>query len=126
LPPFIEEAATYAINQGKNLLANEIEILNGRRRLAMGILDGIKNVSYVEPHGAFYLFIDVRKALAASNRFKDQNTMRFSEELLSEHHIAVVPGDAFGAPGFLRFSYATDDKSITEGLARFNKALQQI
>jgi aspartate aminotransferase len=126
LPPFIEEAATFAIKQGKNLLTKEIEILNRRRRLAMSLLDGIKDVSYVEPHGAFYLFIDVRKALAGSNRFKDQNTMRFSEELLSEHHIAVVPGDAFGAPGFLRFSYATDDKSITEGLARLKKALQQI
>jgi aspartate aminotransferase len=126
LPPFIEEAATFAIKQGKNLLAKEIEILNGRRHLAMGLLQDIKDVSFVEPHGAFYLFIDVRQALARSNRFKDQNTMRFSEELLSEHHIAVVPGDAFGAPGFLRFSYATDDKSITEGLTRLKKALQQI
>lgn len=126
LPPFIEEAATYAIGQGKNLLANEIGILNNRRRLTMQLLDQINGVKYVHPDGAFYVFIDVREALAASSRYKDLDTMRFSEELLAEHHIAVVPGDAFGAPGFLRFSYATDEKTIKEGISRLANALQKI
>lgn len=126
LPPFIEEAATYAISQGKNLLAAEIGILNTRRKLTMGLLDNIKGVTYVQPHGAFYVFIDVRAAMSASKGYKDLNTMRLSEELLSEYHIAVVPGDAFGAPGFLRFSYATDENTIKEGISRLEKALQNI
>jgi aspartate aminotransferase len=126
LPPFIEEAATYAIGQGRNLLAKEVGTLDARRKLTMQLLDGIKGVSYVQPHGAFYLFIDVREAMRQSTRYQDLNTMRFSEELLAEHHIAVVPGDAFGAPGYLRLSYATDEQSIREGISRLTKALASI
>lgn len=126
LPPFIEDAATYAIKEGRALLAKEIETLNGRRKLAMDLIGKIKGVRYVQPHGAFYMFIDVRDTMRQSKRYQDLNTMRFSEELLAEHHIAVVPGDAFGAPGYLRLSYATDEQSIREGISRLRGALANI
>lgn len=115
LPPFIEEAATYALSQGPSLLKEEIKRLQARRDLAVKLLSDIPDVSFVQPHGAFYVFIDARPALAKAGI----DSMTFSERLLSEQHIALVPGEAFGAPGFLRLSYATDEKDIQEGLARF-------
>jgi aspartate aminotransferase len=51
------------------------------------------------------------------------DSYQLSEHLLTKHHIALVAGDAFGAPGHLRFSYATDEASIQAGLARLVEAL---
>ena len=68
----------------------------------------------------------VRKALKKSDKFKDNDTLAFGEFLLLEHHIACVPGEAFGTPGFLRFSYATNDETIREGFKRLNTALNSI
>ena len=83
-----------------------------------------EKVSFVKPDGAFYLFLDLRKVLPFSKTFAPANTLVFCEMLLSDYHIAVVPGEAFGSPGFLRFSYATSDEMIDEGLARLKQAIQ--
>lgn len=124
LPPFIEDAATFAITQGRALLAAEVVTMRKRRDLATTMLKKIPGVAFVEPHGAFYLFIDVRPALAKAKT--PLTSMQLSEFLLTKHHVAVVPGEAFMAPGFLRFSYATDEQSIAAGLERFAKALQEL
>lgn len=124
LPPFIEEAATVAINAGKDLLRKEIGTLKDRRDLAVSLIKGMKGVKYAQPHGAFYVFIDVRDALRGAKEKLD--TFQLSDRLLMKQHIALVPGEAFGAPGFLRLSYATDEASIKEGLARLGKALQEL
>lgn len=125
LPPFIEEAATFALNQGRDLMVREIELLKGRRDLAVSELDKISGIGYVRPAGAFYAFIDLRDALAGS-KFGPDNTMAFCEHLLLEHHIAVVPGEAFGTPGYLRLSYATGDEIIIEGISRLAVALKTL
>ncbi len=124
LPPFIEEAATLAISAGKDLLAKEIAGLKDRRDLAVSLLKTMKGVKYVQPHGAFYVFIDVREPL--KNAKEKLDSFQLSDRLLMQEHIALVPGDAFGAPGFLRLSYATDEASIKEGLTRLGKALQEL
>lgn len=118
LPPFVEDAATFAIAQGPSLLKDGIQIMRKRRDLAVGMLRDMKGVKIAAPHGAFYIFIDVRGA-------GKEDTMKFGEELLLKDNIALVPGEAFGAPGFLRLSYATDEASITEGLKRLDVALRR-
>ncbi len=124
LPPFIEDAATFAINQGPNLLKSEIGVLRKRRDLAMSLLNKIPNVKFAQPHGAFYILIDVREALAKAGGKLD--TFALSEKLLLEQHIALVPGDAFGAPGYLRFSYTCDEATITAGLERLAEGLAKL
>jgi aspartate aminotransferase len=81
-------------------------ILNGLRAIA--------GVTCPEPSGAFYAFPDV------SARFGGgvSNSTALARQLLERQHVAVVPGDAFGAPGCLRFSYATSIERIDEGLRR--------
>jgi aspartate aminotransferase len=124
LPPFIEDAATYAISQGPALLRREIGILKQRRDLAVSLLRKIPNVKFAEPHGAFYILIDVRDALAKAKEKLD--TFALGERLLLEQHIALVPGDAFGAPGYLRFSYTCDEATITAGLTRLGEGLAKL
>lgn len=124
LPPFIEEAATYAISQGSGLLAKEIATLKTRRDLAASLAAQIPGVSFAAPQGAFYLFLDVSQALQSATQKID--TFALAERLLIKHHMALVPGDAFGAPGYLRLSYATNEQAISEGMSRLSAALKEL
>jgi aspartate aminotransferase len=124
LPPFIEEAATYAISQGPALLEKDLATLRKRRDLAAELAAQIPGVSFAAPQGAFYLFLNVKEALEHSKEKID--TFALAEKLLLKHHMALVPGDAFGAPGFLRLSYATSDAIITEGMGRLRTALKEL
>jgi aspartate aminotransferase len=92
----------------------------GRRRARM--LEGIRalpGVTCTEPQGAFYVFPDFSARLGGH---RDSATL--ARQLLEREHVAVVPGEAFGAPGFLRFSYATSMERIEEGLRRLQRFLQ--
>jgi aspartate aminotransferase len=124
LPPFVEDAAVFALGKGKTLVEKEIALMKSRRDLAMQSLAKLPGIRYVQPHGAFYIFIDVRAALRGKTMVQD--AFGLSDYLLTKHHVAMVPGEGFGAPGFLRMSYATDEASIVEGLARLGKALGEL
>jgi len=126
IPGFIEDAATFALNEGRPLMANAIDSLIELRDLALEVLSSIDDISFGRAEGAFYVFIDLRQILAKSQRFAANDSLGFSEYLLEEHRIAMVPGEAFGAPGFLRLSYATSRDILREGLQTFSKAIDQI
>lgn len=68
-----------------------------------------------KPAGAFYMFVDVSEALSPDGL---RTTSEFAEALLSEEKVAVTPGEAFDAPGFLRISYATSMENLREGSRR--------
>jgi aspartate aminotransferase len=72
-------------------------------------------ITCVKPAGAFYLFPDIRRVLA-DNLFS--NTTDFAQALLDEARVAVTPGEAFDAPGFVRMSYATSMDNLREGSRR--------
>jgi aspartate aminotransferase len=69
----------------------------------------------VKPRGAFYLFVDVGRALGADGV---TTSAEFAEALLEQMQVAVTPGEAFGAPGFVRLSYATSMDNLREGSRR--------
>jgi len=68
-----------------------------------------------KPGGAFYMFVDVSQAVEAAGL---KTTTAFAEALLEDQKVAVTPGEAFGAPGFLRISYATSMENLREGSRR--------
>ena len=68
-----------------------------------------------KPGGAFYLFVDVSAVLSA---MRMRTTAEFAEVLLEEAQVAVTPGEAFDAPGFIRISYATSMDNLREGSRR--------
>ncbi len=126
LPGFIEDASVVALNHGRSLLEDKFTDLQRRRDLVVDRVKQLPGVRYIPPEGAFYIFLDIREALASARKLKDNNSLKFGEYLLSQYHVATVPGDAFGAPGYLRISYATAESEIREGLERVGQALQSI
>lgn len=121
IPPFIEEAATWAIKQGREFVSfNNVETMRRRRDLAISCLKEIKGISWIDPQGAFYILVDIREVLGSLD------TLRFCEKLLVEYHIAVVPGEAFEAAGFVRLSYACDEQTICNGIKKFGQAIASL
>ena len=107
-------AAAEALRQGPGLTAEWQAKLTDRRALMLRLANEIPGVTAVPPTGAFYLFLDVREGL--SERYP--TTMLLADALLMEAGVGVIPGEAFGAPGFLRLSFAVKSATISEGMRR--------
>ena len=89
------------------------------------IVEGLREIDGVTcewPGGAFYAFPNVSAHLKGPQAVA-QSCTELAKELLERAHVALVPGEAFGAPGFLRLSYATSLERIEEGLGRMKKFL---
>jgi aspartate aminotransferase len=95
------------------------EYAKRRKRIVEG-LRAIPGVACEWPAGAFYAFPNVSTYLQGAHPLAKSCT-ELAKELLEKAHVALVPGEAFGAPGFLRLSYATSIERIEEGLRRLNK-----
>jgi aspartate aminotransferase len=91
-----------------------------RRQLMYRGLCALKDVTCVEPRGAFYCFPDVSATYA---RLGVSDSDGFSQRALDEVHVAVVPGSAFGCDRHVRLAYATGDEDIIEGLSRLKRLL---
>ena len=88
-----------------------------RRNVAITQLNYIKGISCVKPEGAFYLFANIKELT--------NDSIKFCSELLEKEGVAVVPGLAFGAEGYFRFSFATDLPSIEKGIERIRKFVEE-
>jgi aspartate aminotransferase len=88
-----------------------------RRDVLLGILGGIEGLSITRPDGAFYAFLDVRGT-------KIPDDMEFCRRLLEEKNVALVPGAAFLAPGFVRMSYACSEENIRVGATRIGEFIR--
>jgi aspartate aminotransferase len=118
IPGFIEDASVVALKAGRPLMSKDIERLKKRRDLAINYMRELGGLKFLVPQGAYYIFIDIRQHLK-----NGETTLQFSDRLLTEHYLALAPGEAFGAPGFLRISFAIDDAAIIEGIQRLHKAI---
>lgn len=90
-----------------------IELFRKRKNLVLKILSDIPNISFVEPEGALYFFVDISKI--------EKDAQLFTKKLLQEKHVALVPGDAFGQEGFVRITFASSDEKLIKGLALFKE-----
>ena len=98
-----------------------------RKRIVEG-LRTIPGVTCEWPGGAFYAFPNVAAHLAngSSGRALAKDTTELAKILLDQARVALVPGDAFGAPGYLRLSYATSIERIDEGLRRLDRFFSRV
>jgi aspartate aminotransferase len=110
-------AALEALTGPMDTVAAMLAEYSRRRDRIVAGLRAIPGVTCVEPGGAFYAFPNVSEHLG--NGIAD--TMALSKVLLEKQHLVVVPGEAFGTPGYLRLSYATSIDRIEEGLRRLEK-----
>lgn len=127
LPPFIEDASIAALNKGRNVMADKFKVLQIRRDLAVSCLNKIPDIDMIPPEGAFYVFVDIRRQLQTSSHPAAKNgSFSFGQYLLENYHVAMVPGEAFGVPGFLRLSYAVGEDDIRQGIEKLGEALASI
>jgi aspartate/methionine/tyrosine aminotransferase len=97
-----------------------------RRRKMHELLSGIPGVTCVEPEGAFYAFPSFAGVLGRElGGRRPASTLELADVVLDQAKVAIVPGEAFGAPGYARLSYALGDAPLDEGLARLHRLLER-
>ncbi len=124
---FVQQACIVALNEGQHEVEKMRKTFEQRRNLMHKLLNEIPKLHCAKPEGAFYLFPDVSAYLqkTAPKLFIDDSN-DLAEYLLTNAHIATVSGDAFGAPGYLRFSYAASETQIRTGVERLKDSLLQL
>jgi aspartate/methionine/tyrosine aminotransferase len=119
-----QRAALAALTGDMACVAAMRRAFDRRRRLMHGLLDAIPGVACPEPEGAFYAFPSLAGALGRDLRGRTAaTTLELAEIVLDEAKVAIVPGEAFGAPGYARLSYALGDDQLEEGVTRLAKLL---
>lgn len=115
-----QHAALAALNMDQAVTGRMLEQYAKRRKLLVDGLNRIPGVSCVPPKGTFYAFANVKELGVPSDELV--------ERMMDEAGLAVVPGTAFGedGEGFLRFSFAVSEKTIEEGLERFETFVKRL
>ena len=122
-------AAVVALNSNQECVEAMRQAFELRRNRMVAALNSVPGVRCRTPEGAFYAFADVRSLYgiqtehAASGTIADD--LDIAKFLIEEAGVAAVPGSAFGAPGYLRFSYATSTEIIDKGIASFRAAVER-
>ena len=121
-----QRAAIAALNGGLDVVKEMGVAFDRRRKLIVGLLNEIPGFDCPTPQGAFYVYPSVKGVLGKSIRGKVATTSaELATIILDEVEVAAVPGEAFGPSGYLRFSYATSDEDIVEGIGRIKKLLTE-
>jgi len=122
-----QKASVEALNGEQDTIEEMRKAFNERRKYMVKRLNNIEGISCLRPVGAFYAFPNVSKILERGieyNGKKISNSFDLSNFTLKEAEVALIPGSAFEAEGYLRLSYAASLENIKEGLDRIEKILQ--
>jgi aspartate/methionine/tyrosine aminotransferase len=121
-----QRAALAALTGDQSSVATMREAFDRRRRRIVDLLRGVPGVVTAEPEGAFYAFPSFENVLGRPIRHQTPGTtVELAELILDEAKVAIVPGEAFGAPGYARMAYALGDDDLTEGVTRIAKLLAE-
>jgi len=119
-------AAEAALNGDQGCITPMVKAFRERHEYVVSELNKIPGLKCLRAGGAFYAFPDARQAIAtlhAKGTLKEANDLAFSEYLLVQGGVAVVPGSAFGSEGYIRLSFATSMENLQKALARIAQAL---
>jgi aspartate/methionine/tyrosine aminotransferase len=117
-----QAAALTAVSGDLSAVAEMRAVYDRRRRTIVSMLSDIPGVVCPEPLGAFYAYPSVKGLLGKPLRGRWAATSaELAEIVLDEAEVAVVPGEAFGTPGYVRMSYALADDDLVEGVSRIGK-----
>lgn len=119
-------AALAAVSGNLDAVAEMRKAFDRRRQTMVKMLNEIDGVLCPVPEGAFYAYPSVKGLLGKEIRGKrPQTSIELAALILDEAEVAVVPGEAFGTPGYLRLSYALGDEDLVEGVSRVQKLLAE-
>lgn len=117
-------ASIEALSGNQDFIAKTTEIYKKRRDLSCGLLNNIKGISCAIPDGTFYTFPNCQSFI--NKKTPDgtiiKNSYDFCEFLIEKARVLLVPGSAFGIDGYFRFSFATSEENIKEGIKRIAEA----
>ncbi|MEP6562308.1 MAG: pyridoxal phosphate-dependent aminotransferase [Nakamurella sp.] len=114
-----QQAALTAVTGSLDAVAEMRTAFDRRRQLMVGMLDAIPGVSCPEPQGAFYAYPSVTALIGKSfDGVRPASSGELATLILDKVEVAVVPGEAFGTPGYFRLSYALGDADLVTGVTR--------
>lgn len=116
-----QEAAQVALDGDQGCVADMVKAFKERHDFVVAALNDLPGVRCLESDGTFYSFPDFSEAIARNGADDD---LAFSEMLIEKAGVALVPGSAFGAPGYLRLSFATSMKNLENALSRIRDILK--
>ncbi|MEA4979393.1 MAG: pyridoxal phosphate-dependent aminotransferase [Petrimonas sp.] len=120
----ISQKAAEAAYTGSQDCVEEMRVAFERRKnLITKLLREIPGLKVNDPEGAFYIFVECGSYLGKG---RIETATDLAMYLLEQGHVACVGGDAFGAPGHIRFSYATSDENIEKAISRVKGALEKL
>ena len=123
-----QKAGIAALGMERSYVDEMVQAFRERRDFMLERIGNVGGLRCPKPEGAFYLFPDVSHYLGSES--PEGRSIRTSEDLcfylLEEHHVALVPGDAFGSPDGLRISYAASLANLTEAMHRFEAGLSSL
>jgi aspartate aminotransferase len=120
-PTSISQVAAQAALQGdQGFIAKMNMAFRERHEFVVGALNAMKGVRCLRANGAFYAFAWMQEAI---DRLGLADDVAFGEYLINEAGVALVPGSAFGAPGYMRLSFATSMDNLKQGLDRIARCL---
>lgn len=124
-PSSVSQFAAIEALTGPQYVIDEMFVeFRKRREFLYNELISIKGITCYKPEGAFYLFPNISAFLHKhTDVIKVNSSFDFVMHLLQKAHMAVVPGNAFGAEGYIRISYATSMENLKEAVIRLNRAL---
>jgi aspartate/methionine/tyrosine aminotransferase len=117
-----QQAALAAVSGDLSAVAEMRAAFDRRRRIIHSMLNEIPGVVCAEPEGAFYAYPNLSGLLTPEH----PTTLDLAAWVLEEAKVAFVPGEAFGTPGYARFSYALGDADIEEGIGRLQKMFSAV
>lgn len=116
-----QEAAEMALNGGNDCVADMVKAFKARHDFVCNALNDMQGVHCLPSDGTFYAFPDVREAIERLDGIDSDTAL--AEMLIEKAGVAMVPGSAFGGPGYLRLSFATSMENLEKALERTAKAL---
>lgn len=117
-----QRAAIAALTGDQGVVEEMKDAFDRRRTTLVSMLREIEGFEVPEPTGAFYVFPNVQAVLGKDiNGRVATTTSELAEIILEEAQVAVVPGEAFGAPGYIRLGYALGDEDLVEGVERIQR-----
>jgi aspartate/methionine/tyrosine aminotransferase len=124
----VSQVAALAAVSGDLAAVEQMRVaFDRRRRRIVELLSAIPGVLCPEPEGAFYVYPSVEDLLGRQLRgSRPETSAELAALILDEVEVAVVPGEAFGTPGFLRLSYALGDADLEEGVGRLATLLSEV
>ncbi|MBO2460136.1 pyridoxal phosphate-dependent aminotransferase [Actinomadura violacea] len=121
-----QAAALAAVTGDLSAVAEMRKAFDRRRQTIVKMLNEIPGVVCPEPEGAFYAYPSVKALLGKEIRgWRPETSVELASLILEEAEVALVPGEAFGTPGYFRLSYALGDDDLVEGVSRVAKLLSE-